>query len=88
MPSALGTQGLQGFDQHGGLDRHVQLPVMRAPFRGWALANSSRMAIRPGISVSAMLSSLRPQGARLRSAMACSLRVQGFENSAHGHSKK
>ncbi len=30
-------------------------PVMRAPFSGCLAANSSRMAIRPGISVSAML---------------------------------
>ena len=27
-----------------------QFPVMRAPFKGWALANSSRMAIRPASS--------------------------------------
>ena len=45
-----------------------RLPVMRAPFSGWLLANSSRIAIRPGISVSAMRISLRPQAARRRSA--------------------
>ena len=45
-------------------------PVMRAPFKGWAAANSSRMAIRPGISVSAMRISLRPQSAREMSAIA------------------
>jgi hypothetical protein len=45
-------------------------PVMRAPLSGCAgLANSSRMAIRPGISVSAILISLRPQSARPMSAM-------------------
>ena len=38
-------------------------PAMRAPFSGCALANSSRIAIRPGISVSAMEISLRPQSA-------------------------
>jgi hypothetical protein len=43
-------------------------PVMRAPFSGCVLANSSRIAIRPGISVSAMRISLRPQAARARSA--------------------
>ena len=43
-------------------------PVMRAPFRGCALENSSRIAMRPGISVSAMAISLRPQSASLRSA--------------------
>lgn len=36
----------------------------------WLAAYSSRMAIRPGISVSAMRISLRPQSARPRSAMA------------------
>jgi hypothetical protein len=45
-----------------------RLPVMRAPFSGWLAANSSRMAMRPGISVSAMRISLRPQSARARSA--------------------
>src|SRR5512139_2195742 len=43
-------------------------PVMRAPFSGCAAANSSRIAIRPGISVSAMRISLRPQSASARSA--------------------
>jgi hypothetical protein len=42
-------------------------PAMRAPFSGWP-ANSSRTAIRPGISVSAMAISLRPQSASDRSA--------------------
>jgi hypothetical protein len=43
-------------------------PAMRAPFSGWLFANSSRIAIRPGISVSAILISLRPQAASARSA--------------------
>jgi len=43
-------------------------PVMRAPFSGWVLANSLRIAIRPGISISAMASSLRPHAARDMSA--------------------
>ncbi len=38
-------------------------PVMRAPFSGCASPNSSRQAIRPGISVSAISISLRPQSA-------------------------
>src|SRR5260370_27252119 len=42
-------------------------PAMRAPRRGCWLAYSSRMAMRPGISVSAMRISLRPQSDRLRS---------------------
>ena len=44
-------------------------PVMRAPLSGWAAAYSWRMAIRPGISVSAIWISLRPQLARPMSAM-------------------
>src|ERR1700722_411250 len=42
-------------------------PAMRAPRSGWAAANSPRMAMSPGISVSAIRISLRPQSARLRS---------------------
>jgi hypothetical protein len=44
-------------------------PVMRAPFSGWLLPNSSRQAIRPGISVSAISISLRPQSASEMSAI-------------------
>ncbi len=36
---------------------------MRAPFKGCFAPYSSRSAIRPGISVSAMAISLRPQSA-------------------------
>ena len=43
-------------------------PAMRAPFSGWPRPYSSRIAIRPGISVSAMAISLRPQSARPMSA--------------------
>jgi hypothetical protein len=43
-------------------------PAMRAPLSGCSLANSLRMAIRPGISLSAMSISLRPQSASARSA--------------------
>lgn len=39
-------------------------PAMRAPFSGCDDPNSARSAIRPGISVSAMAISLRPQSAR------------------------
>ena len=42
-------------------------PAMRAPFRGFAVPNSSRVAIRPGISVSAMAISLRPHSLRVMS---------------------
>src|ERR1700720_3545436 len=42
-------------------------PEMRAPLSGCCLAYSCRMAMRPGISVSAILISLRPQSARLKS---------------------
>ena len=39
-------------------------PAMRAPFSGLSWPNSSRTAMRPGISVSAMSISLRPKPAR------------------------
>jgi len=42
-------------------------PAMRAPFRGWLFAYSSRIAISAGISDSAMATSLRPQSASDRS---------------------
>src|SRR5258708_7888399 len=42
-------------------------PAMRAPLSGCDLENSSRVAIRPGISTSAMAISLRPQSARVMS---------------------
>ena len=43
-------------------------PEMRAPRSGFFAANSSRIAMRPGISVSAIAISLRPQSASDRSA--------------------
>jgi hypothetical protein len=52
-------------DQHGGLDRHVQRAGdAHALERLAAGRTSSRTAIRPGISCSAMVISLRPQSAR------------------------
>ena len=43
-------------------------PVMRAPASGCVAAYSLRIAIRPGISCSARVISLRPKSARERSA--------------------
>ncbi len=43
-------------------------PVTRAPASGWVAAYSLRIAIRPGISCSARVISLRPKAARDRSA--------------------
>ncbi len=43
-------------------------PVMRAPASGWVSAYSRRIDIRPGISCSARVISLRPKAARERSA--------------------
>jgi hypothetical protein len=65
-PAHFGAQGLQGFDQHGGLDGHVQAARDAGALRAVGpSANSSRMAIRPGISVSAMLDFLAaPVGQR------------------------
>ena len=42
-------------------------PAMRAPFKGFAEANSSRIAIKPGISASANFISFLPHSARLMS---------------------
>src|SRR5690349_9426552 len=53
-------------------------PVMRAPFSGWLFEYSSRIAMRPGISVSAMRISLRPQSASLRSATLKSVKFSGL----------
>jgi hypothetical protein len=61
-------------------------PVMRAPFSGWALANSWRIAIRPGISVSAMRISLRPQPASEMSVDRAVGGRGGLENGVHGGS--
>jgi hypothetical protein len=46
-----------------------RLPAIRAPFSGWLAPNSSRRAIRPGISVSAIAISFLPQSAREMSRM-------------------
>ena len=43
-------------------------PMMRAPFSGWLAPYSARMAIRPGISCSARVISLRPKSASEMSA--------------------
>ena len=43
-------------------------PMMRAPASGWVAANSRRIDIRPGISCSASVISLRPNAASERSA--------------------
>ena len=43
-------------------------PMMRAPASGWAAPYSSRIAIRPGISCSARVISLRPNSASEMSA--------------------
>src|SRR5690606_8554530 len=47
-------------------------PAMRAPLSGWDGPYSARTAIRPGISLSAMSISLRPQSARPMSLTAYS----------------
>ena len=50
-------------------------PVTRAPASGWASAYSLRIDIRPGISCSARVISLRPKAARERSATLKSVAV-------------
>ena len=49
-------------------------PVIRAPRSGCVAANSSRIAINPGISVSAIAISLRPHDANEISAIAQSVK--------------
>ena len=58
-------------------------PAMRAPFSGCSGAYSSRIAIRPGISVSAMAISLRPQSARPRSATLKSVNLLDIGSGVH-----
>src|SRR6266446_924035 len=55
-------------------------PTMRAPLSGFFLPYSPRSAISPGISVSAMAISLRPQSAREISATLQSVKagITGF----------
>jgi hypothetical protein len=59
-PAHFGAERLQRLDQHRGLDRHVQRAGDARALEGCCGPNSSRAAIRPGISVSAMAISLRP----------------------------
>jgi len=61
-PAYVRAERLQRFDQDGRLDRHVQ--TARCARRAAAAAGVfRRIAIRPGISFSAMAISLRPQSA-------------------------
>ncbi len=45
-----------------------RLPVVRTPFSGLSLAYLRRIDIKPGISLSAMVISLRPHSASFMSA--------------------
>ena len=63
-PANLGAQGLQRLDEHGRLDGHVQAAGDARPLERLLGAYLRRMAMRPGISCSAMAISLRPQSAR------------------------
>ena len=56
----------EGLDEDRGLDRHVQ--AARVPASGLVPPYYSRVAMRPGISFSAVPISLRPQAVRSRSA--------------------
>ena len=60
-PAHVGAERLQRLDQHRGLDRHVQRAGDARALQRLLRAYSSRIAIRPGISVSAIAISLRPQ---------------------------
>src|SRR4029450_1671402 len=61
-------------------------PAMRAPRSGCSGANSSRIAIKPGISVSAIAISLRPQSANPRSATLKSVKLFVWVTAFIGHS--
>jgi hypothetical protein len=61
-------------------------PVMRAPLSGWLAAYSSRIAIRPGISVSAMRISLRPHVGQGKVGNFVVGERHSFGNGGHGHS--
>src|SRR6478672_404908 len=63
-----------------------RLPAMRAPRSGCSGANSSRIAMRPGISVSAIAISLRPQSASDRSATSKSVNRRDSFAAFIGHS--
>jgi hypothetical protein len=62
-PADIGAEFRQRLDQHGGLDGHVQRAGDARALERLLVPNSSRQAIRPGISVSAIVISLRPQPA-------------------------
>jgi hypothetical protein len=78
-----GAERLQRLDQHRGLDGHVQRAGDARAAQRLLGANSSRIAIRPGISVSAMRISLRPQSASARSATLKSPAAPGFTTAVH-----
>ena len=59
-PAHVGAERLQRLDQHRGLDRHVQRAGDARALERLRGLNSARVAIRPGISVSAIAISLRP----------------------------
>ena len=59
---------MQRLDQHGRLDRHVQAAGDARALSGFVWPYFSRSAIRPGISFSASMISLRPQSASEMSA--------------------
>jgi hypothetical protein len=59
-PADVGAERLQRLDQNRGLDRHVQRAGDARALERLRSPNSSRQAIRPGISVSAISISVRP----------------------------
>jgi hypothetical protein len=53
-PAQRGAEMAERLDQHRRLDRHVEAADDPRPLRGFAAPNSSRNAISPDISVSAI----------------------------------
>jgi len=69
-PANIGAERPSCFDQNGGLDRHMERARDPCTLERLGRPYSARVAIKPGISVSAMAISLRPQAASPMLAMA------------------
>ena len=92
-PAHLGAERDQRLDQHRGLHRHVQRTGdPRAGERLRCRRTRARIAIRPGISCSARVISLRPKSASDRSAtlksMAPSLGEHGGQRRLRGQASR
>ena len=76
-PTDVGTHGLEGLDKHGSLDGHVQR-ARDASTLEKSVPYSLRQAIRPGISCSAIVISLRPKSANAKEEMMVRMDTRRF----------